>query len=135
MSWDYHLVPRPAGAHFTPEALAAMGEWWEAHPTYRRSNGDIVFCRDAEYRDAVVRKGRGRMDEVDYSVEVIRLAPDRVTVGVMGRQEGIDTIYAFMLFCRSRWPCDVLDELDRAITAEDYRDQQRSLDRPRQIVD
>jgi hypothetical protein len=131
MSWEYHLVPRPAGASFTPDALAAMSHWWEAQPTYRRSDGVIAYCRDLEYRDWVVRNNR--IDQVSANIEVIALKPERVTIEVLGRQEGIDTIYAFMLFCQSRWLCEVYDELDRVITAEDYRDRQRATYHPPQI--
>lgn len=115
---EYYLLPEPHGARFTAEALTEMRTWLDAKPTYRRSDGVILLCRDYAYRDSVLRNGH--QDVLSASVEAIRLAPEQVELSILGCREIAPTIRDFVVQCQSRWPCTFVDASLKPLTADGY---------------
>ena len=120
MSWQYFLIPVPAGAVFTNEAMEEMNRWWDQHPIFRRPRGSISLCRDVEYRDYVLRMNA--TDQADANLEGISIAPAEITFDIMGWSDRIDVISDFMKFCQSKWPCELFEQTKRQrMTPEEYR--------------
>jgi hypothetical protein len=123
MSWEYYLRPVPHPTQFTAEALVAMHAYVRALPSWQRKDGIYYVAETFEYRDEVIRNGT--QDKIRPGVQCVGLAPDKITFGVCSTVSVNKVFAEFMQWCKSRWPCEVLDQSLNGVTIEEFLDRQR----------
>ncbi len=100
MQFDYDLVPETG--EYPTEALAEMATYLSGQATHRLSDGTFIVFPDADARAA--RMPALLRQEPDWLDGYVKLAADRVTLGLVSDDAVRRQLHEFATWSAARWP-------------------------------